>query len=91
MDVYPPASTFKVITCLAGLEESGKLTEHTSYDCHGAFQIGNTVMHNWHTGGEGPLNMVQAIKRSCNTWFYRGGDRHRLEEPRLDGQSLWLR
>ena len=72
MDVYPPASTFKVITCLAGLE-SGKLTEDTTYNCSSSIRVGNTIMHNWNTHGEGPLDMVDAIKRSCNTWFYRAG------------------
>ena len=72
MDVYPPASTFKVITCLAGLE-SGKLTENTTYDCSSSIRVGNTYMHNWNKHGEGSLDMVDAIKRSCNTWFYRAG------------------
>ncbi|MBX7209400.1 MAG: hypothetical protein K1X78_13870 [Verrucomicrobiaceae bacterium] len=69
---YPPASTFKVIVALAGLE-SGAITPRTSFDCDASFTIGKTVMHNWAKEGEGSMNVVSAIKRSCNTWFYQAG------------------
>lgn len=69
---YFPASTFKVITALAGLE-SGSITPTTTFDCSSAFTIGDRVFHNWNKEGEGPLNVVGAIKRSCNTWFYQAG------------------
>ena len=69
---YYPASTFKVITALAGLE-SGSITPTTTFDCASAFTIGDHVFHNWNKNGEGPLTVVGAIKRSCNTWFYQAG------------------
>lgn len=69
---YFPASTFKVITALAGLE-SGSITPTTTFDCSSAFTIGDRVFHNWNKDGEGPLTVVGAIKRSCNTWFYQAG------------------
>lgn len=69
---YPPASTFKAIVALAGLE-SGAITAKTTYDCDSSFAIGNRVFHNWAKEGEGPMNVVGAIKRSCNTWFYQAG------------------
>jgi cell division protein FtsI/penicillin-binding protein 2 len=34
-------------------------------------EIGNRVFHNWNKEGEGSMTVVTAIKRSCNTWFYR--------------------
>ncbi len=69
---YPPASTFKVMVALAGLE-SGKITPHTAFDCASGLQIGDHYFHNWNKEGEGELNVVGAIKRSCNTWFYQAG------------------
>jgi len=69
---YYPASTFKVVTALAGLE-SGAVTPGTVYDCDSSYQIGDRVFHNWNKEGEGPMNVVGAIKRSCNTWFYQAG------------------
>lgn len=69
---YPPASTFKIMVALAGLE-SGSITPRTAFDCDSAMQIGNVVFHNWRREGEGPMNVITAIKRSCNTWFYKAG------------------
>ncbi len=67
---YPPASTFKIVTALGALE-SGKVTAKTYYDCDTAMEIGNRVFHNWNKEGEGSMTVLTAIKRSCNTWFYR--------------------
>lgn len=69
---YPPASTFKAIVALAGLD-SGAITAKTTYDCDTSITIGDRVFHNWAKQGEGPMNVVSAIKRSCNTWFYQAG------------------
>lgn len=69
---YPPASTFKIMVALAGLD-SGVITPRTAFDCDSAMQIGNVIFHNWHKEGEGPMNVITAIKRSCNTWFYKAG------------------
>lgn len=69
---YFPASTFKVVTALAGLE-SGAVTPSTVYNCDAAYQIGDRAFHNWNKDGEGPMTVVDAIKRSCNTWFYQAG------------------
>lgn len=67
---YPPASTFKIVTALGALD-SGKVTPKTYYDCDSAMEIGNRVFRNWNKEGEGSMTVVSAIKRSCNTWFYR--------------------
>jgi penicillin-binding protein 2 len=67
---YPPASTFKIVTALGALD-SGKVNAKTYYDCDTAMEIGNRVFRNWNKEGEGSMTVVTAIKRSCNTWFYR--------------------
>ncbi|MEI6536708.1 MAG: penicillin-binding transpeptidase domain-containing protein, partial [Verrucomicrobiaceae bacterium] len=69
---YPPASTFKVVVSLAGLE-SGAITPRTAFECSSSLQVGDRVFHNWNKEGEGEMNVVSAIKRSCNTWFYQAG------------------
>jgi len=69
---YPPASTFKIMVSLAGLE-SGEITPHTSFDCSNGIQIGDHFFRNWNKEGEGEMNVVSAMKRSCNTWFYQAG------------------
>lgn len=67
---YPPASTFKIVTALGALD-SGKVDERTYFECDSAMEIGNRVFHNWNKEAEGSMTVVTAIKRSCNTWFYR--------------------
>lgn len=69
---YPPASTFKIVSALAALD-SGKVTTKTYYECDNGMYIGKTFMKNWNKEGEGPMNVITAIKRSCNTWFYQAG------------------
>ncbi len=69
MDTYPPASTFKVVTALAGLE-SGKIKESTTFNCGPSYRIGNRYFRNHSKSSYGSLDMIDAIKYSCNTWFY---------------------
>lgn len=66
---YPAASTFKVVSAL-GFLESGYITPNDLYPCPNAWSVGNLVMRNWNKNGEGSMNVVGAITRSCNTWFY---------------------
>ena len=67
---YPPASTFKIVTALGALE-SGKITERTAFNCGPSLLVGDRYFHNHTKNGEGMMNVITAIKRSCNTWFYQ--------------------
>ena len=53
------------------------------FDCVPALQIGNTTFHNWKKTDRGPLNFVQALTESCDTWFYQVGIKTGAE-PILD-------
>ncbi len=67
---YPPASTFKIVTALGALE-SGRVSAATSFPCTVSMLVGDRYFHNWNTkNDEGPMNVITALKRSCNTWFY---------------------
>ena len=66
---YPPASTFKAATAL-GILDSGKVSAKTMYNCSPAMEIGNRVFHNWSKNDFGSMSVVNALKYSCNTWFY---------------------
>jgi len=69
---YPPGSTFKVAVGMAALE-SGTVRSDEEFDCMPALTIGNITFHNWKKTGRGPLNFVQALTESCDTWFYQVG------------------
>ena len=49
---YPPGSTFKVITALAGLSE-GLIDEHTTVNCTGEHKLGNATFRCWNKKGRG--------------------------------------
>lgn len=79
---YPPASIFKLITAGAGLE-NGILTENKYYSkpCTGGFQYGKRYQKCW--GSHGSLNVVNAIRLSCDVFFYQAGleiDMERINE-----------
>jgi penicillin-binding protein 2 len=67
--VYPPGSTFKPCTGLAGLE-SGIVTADFKVTCTGQMTLGDTVFHCWWKGGHGTLDMHGGFKHSCDIYFY---------------------
>jgi penicillin-binding protein 2 len=69
---YPPGSTFKVAVGIAALE-SGAVRAEDTYECVPSIDIGNLTFHNWKKGNRGPLNFVEALTESCDTWFYQVG------------------
>lgn len=66
---YSPGSTFKVVVALAALE-SGVIDENTIFGCSGVMALGNHKFHCWKHSGHGPLNVVGALKNSCDVFFY---------------------
>jgi penicillin-binding protein 2 len=67
--VYPPGSTFKPVVAAAALT-AGVLTPDTSIACPGYVQLGDTTFHCWRKGGHGSLRLRDAIKKSCDVFFY---------------------
>lgn len=71
---YPPASTYKIITAIAGLEE-GVIDAHTTFSCPGYLRFGDRVFRCWRRGGHGTVNVVKALAVSCDVFFYHTGQR----------------
>jgi penicillin-binding protein 2 len=71
---YPPGSTYKIITALAGLEEK-VITPETTFYCNGALPFGNRVFNCWRKGGHGQVDLHKAIVQSCDVYFYQVGIR----------------
>ncbi len=66
---YSPGSTFKIVVALAALQ-AGIIDEDTRFTCDGAMSLGNHKFHCWKHSGHGPLNVVEALKYSCDIFFY---------------------
>jgi penicillin-binding protein 2 len=71
---YPPGSTFKIITALAGLED-GKIDEKTTVNCGGSYKLGNSIFNCWKRHGHGVTNLKKALRESCDVYFYQLGER----------------
>jgi penicillin-binding protein 2 len=73
-DIYPPGSTFKLVTGLAALEE-GVTTPTRTWPTYGCYQIPGApdgqCLHEWNLRGFGRLNLVQAYSVSSDTFFYQ--------------------
>jgi penicillin-binding protein 2 len=71
---YPPGSTFKVVTAIAGLEE-GVITPDTKVNCKGGLKYGKWFFGCWRKRGHGVLSLHKALVESCDTYFYEVGRR----------------
>src|SRR5216684_2455129 len=67
--LYPPGSTFKPMVALAALE-AGIITPDTAITCPGYLELGDATFHCWQKAGHGTLRLHDAIKKSCDVFFY---------------------
>lgn len=76
--LYPPGSIFKIVTAMAGLE-TGVINSQEEIEDTGEIKIGEFRYGNWYFDQygrkEGMVNMVKAIQRSNDIYFYRVGER----------------
>jgi len=70
--LYAPASTFKVVTALAALEEK-VLTPQRVFICKGDFERAGIVYRCWNRYGHGKIDLRRAIVESCDVFFYETG------------------
>ncbi len=80
---YAPGSVYKIVTAVAALEE-GIATPDLTIDCPGHYEFGGRRFHCHNKGGHGPMNLMGAIKHSCDVYFYRVG-----EMLGMDRLALW--
>jgi len=67
MSVHPPGSTFKMLAALAALD-MGIINTSYTINCSGGFTFGRFFRCH---GSHGTVNVVTAIEKSCNTFFYK--------------------
>jgi len=68
---YPPASIFKIVSTLAGLD-AGLLSPHTRYDpCYGVYTFGDRDFGCWNEHGHGRVDLWGAFEQSCDVYYYQ--------------------
>jgi len=69
---FAPASTFKIVTTVAGIK-SGKFPYHTYLDTYPYITAGGIQFWDWNRAGFGPLGYEGAMAHSSDTFFYQIG------------------
>lgn len=69
---YPPGSTFKLFTAMAGLAAK-KITPNTEVHCPGYYMFAGRPYRCHKRSGHGSVNLLRAITMSCNVYFYQLG------------------
>ena len=87
--LYPPGSTFKVITALAALQYYNDWKDFT-YECTGEAVFENKVIHCYNNRVHGTVDMKKAIATSCNCYFAELGKRVGAENIRKKAEDFYF-
>ncbi|MCB9462528.1 MAG: penicillin-binding protein 2 [Candidatus Eisenbacteria bacterium] len=71
---YPPGSTWKVLTSLAGLHADIVGYDTMLQPCWGRYKFGDRYFRCWNRGGHGPMNHTAALRQSCDVFYYQVGE-----------------
>ena len=72
--IYPPGSTFKMVTAIAALE-AGVIDYAERIRCTGHVDIGDRRFHCWKQGGHGDVDMHRSLRESCDVYYYSLAER----------------
>lgn len=88
MGLYPPGSTFKMVTALAALNAG--VTPDQGVGCNGKYKLGNNTWHCHSRRGHGFVNMHTALPKSCDVYFYSFGRQIGIDAIADMGRRLGL-
>ncbi len=86
---YPPGSTYKAITAIAGLEEQAITPQWTTY-CSGSYRLGRRRYRCWKRAGHGEVSLHRALVESCDVYFYQVAQRVGIERLAYYARELGL-
>ena len=94
--LYPPGSTFKILTILEYIREHPDTWREYTFDCDGIYECGDYTISCYHGNVHGHQTLEQAFANSCNGAFAAlgqeldAGAMHDLAEQLLFNQELPL-
>ncbi len=89
LGLYPPASTWKLATAAIGLDLGVIGPDDTmSTPCEGGMWFGNRYYRCWDPEGHGNVDLAEAIRDSCDVYFYQLGLRIGLQRLLDEGTRL---
>lgn len=86
---YPPGSTYKIVTALAGLSEK-IITPKTVFYCSGSYKLHGRRYGCWKRGGHGAISLKRALAESCDVYFYQTGQKLGVDRLATYAKSLGL-
>ena len=72
--LYSPGSVFKAVMAMAGLSD-GAITPTSTFDCGGTAMFFGRRFRCWQKNGHGAVSVANALKVSCDIFFYNTGAR----------------
>ncbi len=85
--LYPPGSTFKMVTALAALE-AGVIELNSRITCEGQTELAGQVFRCWKRTGHGACDFHRALRESCDCYFYEIAHRAGIEAIAVMGRRL---
>lgn len=67
--LYPPGSTFKVLTALEFMRENPSTYKDYEYDCDGSIKYANMTIHCYNNKKHGEVSLPKSFAKSCNASF----------------------
>lgn len=67
--IYPPGSTFKIITTLQYIKENPDTYQQYHYQCNGSYRSGEDRINCYHGQSHGQEDFAKAFAKSCNSAF----------------------
>lgn len=86
---YPPGSTFKLLTTIAGFR-AGTIREDTTHNCQGVYRVGNRIFRCHARNGHGVVDAAAAIEGSCNVFYYAEGLRMGIDVLSAEAKRFGL-
>ncbi len=87
--LYSPGSVFKLVMALGALD-LGTITDEDTFICRGETTIYNHPFSCWREEGHGKMGFYDAIRHSCNIYFYNVGKEMGIEEISRYARMLGL-
>ena len=85
---YAPGSVFKIVVALAALEKG--IRPDMTVKCEEVLEFGNELFHCWKKNGHGYVNLIDALRESCDVYFYELAQRLGIDRIARVAQRLGL-
>ncbi|MDE5867205.1 MAG: penicillin-binding protein 2 [Lachnospiraceae bacterium] len=71
--LYPPGSTFKIVTALEYIRENPDTYQNYRYNCNGSFRLDGDMINCYHGSAHGSEDFTKSFAKSCNSSFANMG------------------